>query len=100
MFFWRQNRFYVCAGFGTEEINMTSKVKRQELTEEFIEIWREERSLWDVKATIYGDRNAKAKSYSVFKEKLDMEGWYFHYYVFCFCAKRDFLRRVPAGRGG
>ena len=53
---------------------MTSKVKRQEFTEEFIEIWREERSLWDVKATIYRDRNAKAKSYNVFKEKLDMEG--------------------------
>lgn len=53
---------------------MASKIKRQEITELFIEIWREERSLWDVKSPIYKDRNAKLKSFNIFKEKLGMEG--------------------------
>ena len=53
---------------------MAGKFKNIELTEQFIEVWREERSLWDVKSTIYKDRNAKNRSYAVFKERLNMEG--------------------------
>ena len=44
------------------------------MTEEFIHIWREERSLWDIKSQIYKDWNAKLRSYDVFKEKLNTEG--------------------------
>ena len=42
------------------------------MTEEFIEIWREKRNLWDIKTQIY----AKLRSCVVFKEKLNVEGKY------------------------
>ena len=51
---------------------MAFKLKKIELTEQFIDVWREERCLWDVKAPCYKDRNEKLKSFGVFKEKLDM----------------------------
>jgi len=53
---------------------MAGKSKRQEFTDHFIDIWREHRSLWDVKSKIYRDRSEKEKSFRVFKEKLDMDG--------------------------
>ena len=37
------------------------------MTEEFIEIWQEERDLWCIKSQIYKDKNAKLRSYGVFK---------------------------------
>lgn len=46
------------------------------MTEEFIEIWREKRNLWDIKTQIYKVINAKLRSYVVFKEKLNVEGKY------------------------
>lgn len=53
---------------------MASRYQKQELTEQFIEIWREEPSLWNVKSAIYKDRNEKAKSFMKFKDKLGLEG--------------------------
>ena len=38
-------------------------MKKQEETENFIQIWREQPSLWDVKSPIYKDRNEKVKSF-------------------------------------
>ena len=46
------------------------------MTEEFIEIWQEERSLWDIKSQIYKDRNTASKLQGFYKEKLNMEGKY------------------------
>ena len=60
---------------------MASKTQKLELTEQFIEIWRDEPSLWNVKAPIYKDRNAKSKSFEQFKEKLGMEGLYKCIYI-------------------
>ena len=53
---------------------MASKVEKQELAEEFIKIWKVEPSLWDVKSSLYKDRNAKARSFARFKDMLGMNG--------------------------
>ena len=60
--------------FEQEKRKMVGKFKKREFNEIFIDIWREEKSLWDVTSVVYKDRTAKNKSYGIFKEKLDMEG--------------------------
>ena len=45
-----------------------------EMTEEFIEISREKRSLWDIKSKISKEMNAKLRSYEV--KQTNMEGKY------------------------
>ena len=44
------------------------------MNEVFIDVWRGEKSLWDVKSPSYKDRVAKSRSFAIFKEKLGMEG--------------------------
>ena len=44
---------------------MASKIQRQESTETFIEIWREEPCLWDVKSSSFKDRNERKKSFEI-----------------------------------
>ena len=41
---------------------MSEKSKKIELTEEFIVMWREEQSLWDVMSSLFRERNEKDKS--------------------------------------
>ncbi|XP_057311137.1 uncharacterized protein LOC130648984 [Hydractinia symbiolongicarpus] len=48
-------------------------MKTQEATENFVEIWRSQPSLWDVKSLFHKDRNEKAKSYEIFKGRLGIE---------------------------
>lgn len=45
-----------------------------EMTEEFVEISREKRSLWDIKSKISKEMNAKLRSYEV--KQTNMEGKY------------------------
>ena len=54
--------------------SLISRTKTPEFVAEFIEIWHGEKSLWDVKNPVFKDRNAKMKSFGVFKEKLDIDG--------------------------
>ena len=58
----------------TTKSKMAGKLLKNQNAGEFIHIWREGRSLWDIKSQIYKDRNAKLRSYDVFKEKLNTEG--------------------------
>ena len=57
--------------------SMATKKEKQEFLENFIEIWRKEKSLWDVNSPLYKDKNAKSLSYGIFKERLYMEGLLF-----------------------
>ena len=40
---------------------MAAKAKNAEMTEEFIDAWREEKSLWDVLSPLYRNRDAKRR---------------------------------------
>ena len=56
--------------------NMAAKTQRIELTEDFINLWKEEKSLWDVISPLYRDRDAKHKSLLSLAEQLSMSGMY------------------------
>ena len=53
---------------------MAIKIRKEEVTEKFIDVFRDERNLWDVKSSNYKVGNEKVKGYMVFNEKLGMEG--------------------------
>ena len=42
---------------------MSSKSNKIELSEEFMVMWREEQTLWDIKSPLYRDKNEKDKSF-------------------------------------
>ena len=42
---------------------MSAKSNKIELSEEFIVMWREEQTLWDVMSPSYGDKNERDKSF-------------------------------------
>ena len=42
---------------------MLAKSNKIELSEEFMVMWREEQTLWDVMAPSYRDKNEKGKSF-------------------------------------
>ena len=44
-------------------IKMSAKSNQIELSEEFMVLWREEQTLWDIVFTLYWDKNKKDKSY-------------------------------------
>ena len=41
---------------------MSAKSNKIKLSEEFIAMWREEQTLWDVMSPLYRDKNEKDKS--------------------------------------
>ena len=43
-------------------IKMSAKSNKIELSEEFMAMWREEQTLWDVMFPLYPDKNEKEKS--------------------------------------
>ena len=43
-------------------IKMSTKSNKIELSEEFMAMWREEQTLWDVMFPLYPDKNIKDKS--------------------------------------
>ena len=44
-------------------IKMSVKPNKIELSKEFMVMWREEQTLWDVMPTLHGDKNEKDKSF-------------------------------------
>ena len=42
---------------------MSAKSNKIELSEEFMAMWREEQTLWDVMFPLYPDKNEKGKSF-------------------------------------
>ena len=58
-------------------IEMLAKSKKVELNEEFITMWREEQSLWDVMSPLYRDRNEKDKSLKRMSDKFQISGMIF-----------------------
>ena len=53
---------------------MAGKVKRNELTEAFIDAWGTEECLWDVTSHHYKNREKKQKSINIIMERFDMTG--------------------------
>ena len=62
---------------------MSAKPKKIELSEEFIAMWREEQSLWDVMSPLYRDKNEKDKSLKMSDKFQIFSGRYFRR-KFCF----------------
>ena len=55
-----------------------------ELSEEFMAMWREEQTLWDVMFPLYPDKNEKDKSLKRMSDKFQIfSDWYFRI-TFCF----------------
>ena len=60
------------------KINMSAKPKKVKLNEEFIAIWTEEQSLWDVMSPLYRDKNEKDNSLKIMSDKFQIfSDWYF-----------------------
>ena len=53
-------------------IKMSAKLKKIELNEEFIAMWSEEQSLWDVMSPLYRDSNEKDKSLKRMSDKFQI----------------------------
>ena len=51
---------------------MSAKSKKIELNEEFIAMWREEQSLWDVMSPFYQAKNEKDKSLKRMSDKFQI----------------------------
>ena len=51
---------------------MSAKSNKIELSEEFIAMWREEQSLWDVMPPLYRDKNEKDKSLKRMSDKFQV----------------------------
>ena len=51
---------------------MSAKSKKFELEEEFIAMWREEQSPWDVMSPLYQGRNEKDKSLKILSNKFQI----------------------------
>ena len=63
---------------------LLNKIK---LSEEFMAMWREEQTLWDVMFPLYPDKNKKDKSYNKMSDKLQIfsDGCF----RITFCFKRE-----------
>ena len=51
---------------------MSVKSNKIELSEEFMALWREEQSLWDVISPLYRDKNEKDKSLKRMSDKFQI----------------------------
>ena len=59
-------------------IKMSAKSNKIELSEEFMAMWREEQTLWDVMFPLYPDKNEKDKSLKRMSDKFQIfSDWYF-----------------------
>ena len=53
-------------------IKMSAKSNKIELSEEFMAMWREEKTLWDVIFPLYPDKNEKDKSLKRMSDKFQI----------------------------
>ena len=53
-------------------IKMSAKSNKIELSEEFMAMWREEQTLWDVMFPLYPDKNEKDKSLKRMSDKFQI----------------------------
>ena len=51
---------------------MLTKSNEIELREEFMAVWREEQTLWDVMFPLYPDKNEKDKSLKIMSDKFQI----------------------------
>ena len=51
---------------------MSAKSKKIELSEEFMAMWREEQTHWDVMFPLYPDKNEKGKSLKRMSDKFQI----------------------------
>ena len=63
---------------------MSAKSNKIELSEEFMAMWREEQTLWDVMFPLYPDKNKKDKSYKRMSDKLQIFSDRCFRITFCF----------------
>ena len=50
---------------------MLAKSNKIELSEEFMAMWREEQTLWDVRFPLYPEKNEKGKSLKRMSDKFE-----------------------------
>ena len=50
--------------------------QRRPLTEEFIALWKEHRTLWEAHSPLYRDKHERSKSYLAIGDQLSMTGIY------------------------
>ena len=53
-------------------MKMSTKSNKIELSEEFMAMWREEQTLWDVMFPLYPDKNEKDKSLKRMSDKFQI----------------------------
>ena len=53
-------------------IEMSAKLNKIDLSEEFMAMWREEQTLWDVMFPLYPDKNEKDKSLKRMSDKFQI----------------------------
>ena len=53
-------------------MKMSTKSNKIELSEEFMAMWREEQTLWDVMFPLYPDKNEKDKSLKRISDKFQI----------------------------
>ena len=51
---------------------MSAKSNKIELSEKFMAMWREEKTIWDVMFTLYPDKNEKDKSLKRMSDKFQI----------------------------
>ena len=56
---------------------MSAKSNKIELSDEFMAMWREEQTLWDVMFPLYPDKNEKAKSLKRMSDNFQIFSDYF-----------------------
>ena len=70
-----------------EKQDFEKLLNKIELSEEFMAMWREEQTLWDVMFPLYPDKNEKDKSLKRMSDKFQIfSDWYFRI-TFCFKCK-------------
>ena len=65
-------------------IKMSAKSNKIELSEEFMAMWREEQTLWDVMFPLYPDKNEKDKSLKRMSDKFQIFSDRYFRITFCF----------------
>ena len=80
---------------------MAAKAQRIELTEEFIGLWRQEKSLWDAASPLYRNKDAKERSLFKLGQHFSMSGKYQTLFKYLHCeSKNETIARGGGGGGG
>ena len=71
---------------------MSAKSNKTELSEEFMAMWRDEQTLWDVISRLCQDKNEKGKSLKRMSDKFQIfSDWHFRI-KFCFKCENFYQR--------